>query len=107
MSKKKEVDPILYGRCDSFVVETNVHYPTDINLLYDAIRKVISLSKRLCEKRGYTDFRQHVYLQKRFKHFFRLAQKVRLIDYQCTRRKIKQKEKNQKVYGDYIERARR
>lgn len=28
----------LGGRCDSFVVETDVHYPTDINLLQDAIR---------------------------------------------------------------------
>ena len=26
----------LKGRCDSFVVETDVHYPTDINLLLDA-----------------------------------------------------------------------
>jgi len=25
------------------VVETNVHYPTDINLLYDAMRKLITL----------------------------------------------------------------
>ena len=27
----------LEGRCDSFVVETDIHYPTDINLLLDAI----------------------------------------------------------------------
>ena len=29
----------LKCRCDSFVVETDVHYPTDINLLFDAMRK--------------------------------------------------------------------
>ncbi len=34
----------LKGRCDSFVLETNVHYPTDINLLWDAIRKIITLT---------------------------------------------------------------
>ena len=28
----------LAGRCDSFVVETDVHYPTDRNLLWDAVR---------------------------------------------------------------------
>ncbi len=39
----------LRGRCDSFVVETNVHYPKDTNLLYDAIRKTIVLSSRLSE----------------------------------------------------------
>jgi len=33
----------LKGNCDSFVVETNVHYPTDTNLLFDAVRKMIQL----------------------------------------------------------------
>ena len=31
---KKPGEP-LRGRCDSFVVETNVHYPTDVNLSWD------------------------------------------------------------------------
>ena len=34
----------LHGRCDSFVVESNVHYPTDSNLLLDAMRKTLYLS---------------------------------------------------------------
>ena len=34
------------GSCDSFVVETDVHYPTDINLLLDALRKMITLITR-------------------------------------------------------------
>ena len=37
----KKKDDGLKGSCDSFVVETDVHYPTDINLLFDAMRKVI------------------------------------------------------------------
>ena len=40
----------LQGRCDSFVVETNVEYPTDTRLLFDAVRKAIELSNRLCEQ---------------------------------------------------------
>ena len=36
-SSGKEPYEILRGRCDSFVVETNVHYPTDVNLLWDAL----------------------------------------------------------------------
>ena len=28
----------IRGRCDSFVLKTDVHFPTDINLLYDVIR---------------------------------------------------------------------
>jgi hypothetical protein len=30
------------------VVETDVHYPTDINLLWDAIRKLIEIIAGLC-----------------------------------------------------------
>ena len=33
---KKNTPAPAAGRCDSFVVETDVHYPTDITLLYDA-----------------------------------------------------------------------
>ena len=31
----------LYAKVDSYVVETNVHFPTDINLLWDSGRKVL------------------------------------------------------------------
>lgn len=60
--KKKELgdDPLpapdrgaqdqLHGRCDSFVVETNVEYPTDTHLLFDSVRKVIQLLIRLCRR---------------------------------------------------------
>jgi transposase, IS5 family len=40
---KKKADEPLAARCDSFVVKTHVHYPTDINLLWDAVRKSIEL----------------------------------------------------------------
>jgi hypothetical protein len=54
----KKKDEELKGKCDSFVVETNVHYPTDINLLFDAIRKVITLTAILCSETGFSDWRQ-------------------------------------------------
>jgi IS5 family transposase len=41
-------DEALKGRCDSFVVETDVHFPTDIKLLFDATGKVIELTSKLC-----------------------------------------------------------
>jgi transposase, IS5 family len=71
--KKKESDP-LRGRCDSFVVETNVHFPTDINLLFDAMRKVITLIAELSEKHGLSDWRQHAYNVKQVKRLMRTAQ---------------------------------
>ena len=51
-------DPQLKGSCDSFVVETDVHYPTDTNLLFDAMRKMTSLIAIICSEVGVTAWRQ-------------------------------------------------
>jgi hypothetical protein len=40
--KKKEMEA-LSVKTDSFVVESNVHFPTDYNLLWDASRKIIEI----------------------------------------------------------------
>jgi len=37
-------------RVDTTVVETNVHYPTDATLLWDAVRTMQRLMKKLCEQ---------------------------------------------------------
>ena len=71
---KKKDGEALRGRCDSFVVETDVHYPTDINLLLDAMRKVITLSAQLCEDCGFTEWRQHAYNVRHVKRHMRTAQ---------------------------------
>ena len=71
---KKKAGQALRGRCDSFVVETHVHYPTDINLLLDAMRKVITLSAQWCEERGMSDWRQHAYNTRQLKRLMRSAQ---------------------------------
>ena len=71
---KKNGAEALRGRCDSFVVETDVHYPTDINLLYDAMRKVVELTGRLCECHELSDWRQHSYNVRHLKRLMRTAQ---------------------------------
>jgi hypothetical protein len=60
---KKSPDEALRGRCDSFVLETHVHYPTDINLLWDAMRKSITLTAQWCDERGMSDWRQSLLRQ--------------------------------------------
>ncbi len=45
-------EEILKERCDSFVVETDVHYPTDITLLWDALRKLIIACGRVNRRLG-------------------------------------------------------
>ena len=45
VARKKPGEP-LRGRCDSFAVETDVHYPTDVSLLWDAMRRLIRETAR-------------------------------------------------------------
>lgn len=71
---KKKGNEALRGRCDSFVVETDVHYPTDINLLYDAMRKVITLTARWCERQEVREWRQSKYNVRHLKRLLRQAQ---------------------------------
>ena len=66
----------LRASCDSFVLETNVHYPTDINILFDALRKMIVLIMRLCGQLGLSEWRQGVHHLKKAKRAFRKSQTV-------------------------------
>lgn len=47
--KKKEDTPSRF-KTDSFVVESNVHFPTDYNLLWDCARKCLSTVSKFTEK---------------------------------------------------------
>jgi len=58
-------------------VKTDVHYPTDINLLLDAMRKIIFLLANLCEKYGIQNFRQYWHNFKKAKRAYRKAQKMK------------------------------
>ena len=70
----KKNDEALRGRCDSFVVETDVHFPTDINLLLDAMRKIITLTAQWCDDLGLSDWRQSEYNLRHVKREMRAAQ---------------------------------
>lgn len=74
--KKNLVDGVV-GRCDSFVVETDVHFPTDINLLLDAIRKTIDICVKLSELNNLDGWRQHAYHQRQFKKQYRIVQRLK------------------------------
>ena len=74
--KKNPVDG-LEIRCDSFVVETDVHYPTDTNLLYDAVRKVIETSAGLSEAAGLSEWRQHAYNVRCLKRAYRRVHQLK------------------------------
>ena len=100
---KKKEDEELRGRCDSFVVETNVHYPTDINLLFDAMRKVITLVATLCILCRLNGWRQSKHNVKTIKRLFRKAQQLK----RSTSKDQKKKEKREKLikaaHQEYID----
>jgi IS5 family transposase len=69
-------DQPLRGSCDSFVVETDVHYPTDTNLLFDAMRKMISLIAIVCSEIGITAWRQSDHNISKVRRLLRGLQKL-------------------------------
>jgi transposase, IS5 family len=49
-------------RGDTFVVETNIHYPTESTLIEDGLGKVVTLAAALAEAHGQPGWRQHEHL---------------------------------------------
>ncbi len=100
--KKKDC---LRGRCDSFVVETKVHYPTDINLLFDAMRKTIALTADYAEITHLGGWRQRKYNIRQVKRAYRAAQQIKRSTSKDNAKKQKQEEAIIQAHQDYIELA--
>ena len=75
---KKPGEP-LRGRCDSFVAETNVHYPTDVNLLWDAMRCMLRYAGPAASKHDLSGFRQWKKLRNSVNERFNKVRKTRRI----------------------------
>ncbi len=93
------------GRCDSFVVETNVHYPTDINLLFDSIRKMIQVATLISQDQGQTLWRQCEYNIRSFKKLFRRAQQLKRSNSKDKKKKAVREELIINAHKIYIEAA--
>ena len=55
---------------DSFVVETDVHYPTDVNLLWDALRCLLRVLGMACPELGVGGWRQSTHLTEQVRKLF-------------------------------------
>ena len=60
-------------RGDTFVVETNIHHPTESSLIGDGLRKVLPLAAELAARHGMTGWRQHEHILKNVR---KLVQKI-------------------------------
>jgi len=84
------------------VVETNVHYPTDINLLYDAMRKLITLLAELCDRNGASDWRQWAYNVRHVKRLMRAAQNKKRGKAQSKERQEQRQGLIAKAHEEYL-----
>ena len=55
---KKKEDTALRLKTDSFVVQSNVHFPTDYNLLWDSARKSLDMISKLLEQQHISGWRK-------------------------------------------------
>jgi IS5 family transposase len=102
---EKSPDEPLAVRCDSFVVETDVHFPTDTNLLLDAIRKVIDTSAQLCDEQGLSDWRQSAHNKRCAKKAYRRVQRLKRSRAKDAGKRAARESEIQQACGDYLDLA--
>jgi len=83
-------------RADSFVVETNIHYPTESSLIRDGMRKLLSIAAALASLVGLEGWRQS-------KHLFRKANRLaRRIERIATRKGAGYEERLKPLYRQLL-----
>jgi transposase, IS5 family len=95
----------INARVDSFVVETDVHYPTDVNLLLDAIRKTVMICGRASAERGWSEWRQYQHNARAFK---RKCHRISKLKRSGAQEEVKREARNQQIqqaHREYIEEA--
>ncbi len=68
--KKKEQEALKL-KTDSYVLETNVHFPTDLNLLWDSSRKCLDMIEKLQKEITLPGWRKIKHIRKSIKSTFR------------------------------------
>jgi len=105
--EKKKGEEKLQGKCDSFVVETNIHYPTDTNLLFDAMRKVLNLMNSLCVLLGINGTRKYAKNIKNLKKLLQKNQNIKRSTSKDPVKRAKRKVEIQKGYEKYLKLSRK
>jgi hypothetical protein len=63
-------------RADSFVAETNIHYPTESTLIRDGLRKLLALGGDLATRIGVAGWRQRKHLYKKARRLARQIDRI-------------------------------
>ncbi len=82
-----------------------MHYPTDINLLSDAIRKTIETCAKLCAKEGLSDWRQSRHNLRVFKKAYRRTQNLKRSHAKDSDKRAARQREIEQAYRDYLQLA--
>jgi hypothetical protein len=86
-------------RADSFVVETNIHYPSESSLILDGMKKIIPLCAELAAQFNANGWRQHEHLLRKIKNITITISRI------CSRKTPQNKERMEKEYRKLLKRA--
>jgi transposase, IS5 family len=84
-------------RADSFVAETNIHYPTESTLIRDGLRKVFDLGAQLAALLSIGGWRQHRHLYKKVKKLSRHIERI------AARKGAQYRERLQEAYQELLQ----
>lgn len=73
LKKKGRAEIVLELKTDSYALETDVHFPTDLNLLWDSARKCLDTIAAIQKETCLTGWRKINHIRKTVKSKFRLA----------------------------------
>lgn len=88
-------------RADSFVVETNIHYPSESSLMVDGVRVILQLCALLAAPFGLEGWRQHQHLLKKVKKIARNIQRI------SSRKGPHYRKRLKKQYREQLKRTRK
>lgn len=100
-----DIHAMIRGRCDSFVLKTDVHFPTDINLLYDAIRTLIHVCGKWHAQHVLPGWRNHESNRRQFKRLYRKLQKLKHSTSRNEDKKAAKELEIKQAYQEYIDLA--
>ena len=93
----------LKGSCDSFVLETDVHFPTDISLCFDAVRKTTETISTLCNGLGISGWRESKSKVKKLKIKFRKISKLKKSTSKDEDKQQQRKQLIKEAHANYID----
>jgi IS5 family transposase len=84
------------------VVETDVHYPTDCNLLFDAVRKAVETCAELCAAEGLSEWRQSAYNIRQLKRAYRRVQQLKRSSAKDPEKRTARQAEIAEAHRDYL-----